>query len=381
MIKLNTILSSFDDKATLLKWLKKVEKALAESVLESITAVNVTATTKKLVFHFADESTIETPAFTVKGDKGDTGATGQRGPQGPAGQDGADGTDGTDGKDALYIKEILEVDALDSYFDINISKFNRTPLLNEDFYFINKDTPNNDEVQIISARVSLITNNVVSVVRTDDVLVISGPQGPQGQQGPQGPAGSDAEVNAENLLNVLQGSETIVVDEAEDGEHVEVHIDADILTKINRALLTPLSTPAQKQIAGVGTNGEQVMFNIGEGLEIVGSTSPFLIQRKKPVELQDISTLNEGDLVLIKYISNDFGNAFAVGIVEYIDDNKDNCTISTTLQIVDHDTDREIIITSIDTGRTFETDTLTFSNVLGTEIEVSINDTVEFYKL
>lgn len=34
MIKNNTILSSFDDKITLLEWLKKTEKALTDSIVE-----------------------------------------------------------------------------------------------------------------------------------------------------------------------------------------------------------------------------------------------------------------------------------------------------------------------------------------------------------
>lgn len=77
MINYDTILSAFDDKETLLKWLQKVEKALTDSTLTSVDCVNVDDSHIKFTFNFADGSTIDTPQVYVK-----------------PGVDGKDGTDG-----------------------------------------------------------------------------------------------------------------------------------------------------------------------------------------------------------------------------------------------------------------------------------------------
>lgn len=77
MINYETILSAFDDKETLLKWLQKVEKALTNSTLTSVDCVNVDDSHIKFTFNFADGSAIDTPEVYVK--------------PGVDGKDGADG--------------------------------------------------------------------------------------------------------------------------------------------------------------------------------------------------------------------------------------------------------------------------------------------------
>ena len=89
MINLQTLLSAFDEKGTLLKWLKKVETALTNATLESVQVVVVDETHIKMKFVFADGTSVESPSITLprgpqgdkgdKGDKGDTGATGATG--------------------------------------------------------------------------------------------------------------------------------------------------------------------------------------------------------------------------------------------------------------------------------------------------------------
>ena len=90
MINYETILSAFDDKETLLKWLQKVEKALTDSTLTSVDCVNVDDSHIKFTFNFADGSIINTPQVYVK--------------------PGVDGKDGTDGKDGIGINTLSEVD-------------------------------------------------------------------------------------------------------------------------------------------------------------------------------------------------------------------------------------------------------------------------------
>lgn len=68
MINWQSILSSFDDKPTLLEWLKKVQKALNESTLTTVTVTQEKAgrvNSITLSFNFQDGTKIVAPAFTV----------------------------------------------------------------------------------------------------------------------------------------------------------------------------------------------------------------------------------------------------------------------------------------------------------------------------
>lgn len=90
MINYETILSTFDDKLTLLQWLQKVEEALQGAGLERVDITQVTPTTAVFKFTFADGTSLTTPSITLpRGPKGDTGPQGQTGPQGPVGPKGS----------------------------------------------------------------------------------------------------------------------------------------------------------------------------------------------------------------------------------------------------------------------------------------------------
>lgn len=68
MINWKSILSSFNDKPTLLEWLKLVEKALKESVLKSVTTEqDADKANTKLIFNFEDGTQIATDFFPTKG--------------------------------------------------------------------------------------------------------------------------------------------------------------------------------------------------------------------------------------------------------------------------------------------------------------------------
>lgn len=86
MINYETILSAFDNKETLLKWLQKVEKALAESTITTVDCVNVDDSHIKFTFNFADGTKIDTPQVYVK-----------------------PGVDGTNGKDGIGFDTLSEV--------------------------------------------------------------------------------------------------------------------------------------------------------------------------------------------------------------------------------------------------------------------------------
>lgn len=83
MINYETILSTFDDKLTLMQWLQKVEQALEGAGLESVEIHQQSPTTAYFKFVFADGTSVTTPSITLpRGPKGDTGATGATGATG-----------------------------------------------------------------------------------------------------------------------------------------------------------------------------------------------------------------------------------------------------------------------------------------------------------
>ena len=87
MINKDTILSAFDDKGTLLKWLKKVEAALKDAVLTDISLVQISATEVKFKFTFENGDFVESPVITLpRGEQGPQGPQGEQGPQGPQGE-------------------------------------------------------------------------------------------------------------------------------------------------------------------------------------------------------------------------------------------------------------------------------------------------------
>ena len=90
MINWKSILSSFNDKPTLLEWLKLVEKALKESVLTNVLTDTKDGKTA-FTFKFEDGTEIKTDYIQTQGD------TGPAGPQGPAGPKGDKGDKGEAG--------------------------------------------------------------------------------------------------------------------------------------------------------------------------------------------------------------------------------------------------------------------------------------------
>lgn len=187
MINKNTILSAFDDKGTLLKWLKKVENALKESVLSNVEVIKITDTRAVIKFIFADNTSITTPEFTL--------------PKGPKG-------DGIELLGSLY---------------------SNTPS------FITSNPAGNF---IISTTVDFYLNN-----------------------------GETITVPA-TFTSTLRGSESVIVDISEDNRHIEIHLDADIVSKISRALSIPLTSREKTQIVCITPQNSQIQLNIGEGFVI-----------------------------------------------------------------------------------------------------------------
>lgn len=93
MFNINTLLSVFDEKGTLMKWLQKVEAALNGATLNEVEVIPVNETQIKLRFNFEDDTHIDSETLTLP-----RGAQGIQGIQGVPGQNGADGKDGVSPK-------------------------------------------------------------------------------------------------------------------------------------------------------------------------------------------------------------------------------------------------------------------------------------------
>lgn len=68
----------------------------------------------------------------------------------------------------------------------------------------------------------------------------------------------------------IEGSDYINVDANEDETGIVITLDQDVVNKLNRALVTPLSPPAEPKLVSIGTNNAQTNLGIGDGLEIAG---------------------------------------------------------------------------------------------------------------
>lgn len=161
MINYETILSSFDDKMTLMQWLKKVEKALKDGGLSSVTLSQPAS--NKVIFHFvfADGSEVDSPVIDLPaGPQGIQGPQGLQGIQGPAGPQGPQGPKGEDGEDGSSVRILPNAEACTQLGDGYVDSLGYLQVL----------------------------TNLDPRTFTESGL-IRGPQGPQGPQGIQGPQG------------------------------------------------------------------------------------------------------------------------------------------------------------------------------------------------
>ena len=90
--------------------------------------------------------------------------------------------------------------------------------------------------------------------------------------------GGSIELTTEALLALIHGSDTVVVDLDETNEKIEIRLDQDVINILQKALLTPTTAPTDDTLVGIGTGREQIQIYLGDGLELVGNTSPYTLQ-------------------------------------------------------------------------------------------------------
>ena len=188
MINYETILSMFDDKVTLMQWLKKNEDALRGASLSSVEVTQPTETSAILTFVFADGTSLESPALVlargaqgpqgpqgiqglqgIQGPKGDTGATGATGPQGPQGVAG--------GSVNVMPNATACTEIGEGYIDANGHLLVLTSLSPRTF----------TDVGVIRGPKG--EQGEKGDTGDTGATGATGPQGPQGEEGPQGPQG------------------------------------------------------------------------------------------------------------------------------------------------------------------------------------------------
>ena len=174
MISWQSIMSVFNTKGTLLKWLKTLDQSLKDGVLQSVSVNPVSTGVITLTFNFADGSTVTTPQITLP--------AGEQGPQGVPGTDGTDGTDGTNGRDALVQNRALSSANISSPMAIPIEALNRTAVVGEPIVMFATDTTENKTYMLIGT----VTNvgspgvNPYVFVTYSNKIDITGPQGAPG---------------------------------------------------------------------------------------------------------------------------------------------------------------------------------------------------------
>ncbi len=101
MFNIKTLLSTFDKKGTLMKWLKELTEMLQKSALTGVSVEQTSQTKAVLKFNFEDGTVITSDALDLPrglpGLTGPQGPQGLRGEQGPRGQQGPAGPQGPKG--------------------------------------------------------------------------------------------------------------------------------------------------------------------------------------------------------------------------------------------------------------------------------------------
>ena len=200
MISWQSIMSVFNTKGTLLKWLKTLDQSLQDAVLQSVSVNTVSTGVITLTFNFADGSTVTTPQIELP--------EGERGPQGVPGADGADGTDGTDGRDALVQNRALSSANITSPMAVPIEALNRTAVVGEPIVMFAMDTTENKTYMLIGT----VTNvgspgvNPYVFVTYSNKIDITGPQGPQGEPGESPDIPTPTTADNGKVLGVVEGA-------------------------------------------------------------------------------------------------------------------------------------------------------------------------------
>lgn len=255
MILKETILSAFTERGTLLKWLKKVEAALNNAVLTDISVEQVSETQVKLKFTFENGDFVESPVLTLP-----------RGEKGEPGKDGAPGKDGLDGEGIAATIEVGTVTTGAAGTNASVTNVGTEQRAILNFVIPRGDTGASGEEG--STGVGFDDASNIEIIPSP--LLSSAQNGFNLSGTMKVTAGDEIFEIPSTMLLPLTSNDSIIIDVAEDGRSIEIHLDADIAAKLGRVLVTPMSAPASVSLVAVDTSNAQTMLTLGDGLSVSG---------------------------------------------------------------------------------------------------------------
>lgn len=253
MILKETILSAFTERGTLLKWLKKVEAALNNAVLTDISVEQVSATQVKLKFTFENGDYVESPVLTL--------------PRGEKGEKGEDGKDGLDGEGIAATIEVGTVTTGAAGTNASVTNVGTEQRAILNFVIPRGDTGASGEEG--SAGVGFDDATRIEQNSGTNTLT-AGANGLSIGATFKVTAGDEVFEIPSSMFLAVKGSESIVIDVDESGTFFDIHLDADIVTKLSRVLVTPMSAPASVSLVAVDTSNAQTLLTLGSGLSVSG---------------------------------------------------------------------------------------------------------------
>lgn len=156
----------------------------------------------------------------IQGIRGEQGTPGARGPIGPVGPMGPQGLQGPQGAPGQLYKII---DVLDNTGQLPTP----TELIRDNAFIIN------GFIYVIVGSETLEWMNVGTIDPTN--------------------------FSAGQVITLMSSTDSIIVSLNQDGDKILFNINNTILNKINRALLTPMTSPTEIEFVAVDTNNAQVM--------------------------------------------------------------------------------------------------------------------------
>lgn len=79
-------------------------------------------------------------------------------------------------------------------------------------------------------------------------------------------------ITARQIDALIADSDTVVTDLSGDGTRISIHFSAEIVNKLARMLVTPMSPPPSTELVGIGADNMQKMIDLGAGFAIINNT-------------------------------------------------------------------------------------------------------------
>ena len=82
-------------------------------------------------------------------------------------------------------------------------------------------------------------------------------------------------VIATQIEHIIEDTETVVTDLSTDGTKLSIHLSADVVNKLAKALVLPMSAPTHTEFVAITANGQQTMIDYDAGFVVENGTLKF----------------------------------------------------------------------------------------------------------